>query len=82
MPYIKQMDRKHIDMGSPPRVGGELAYVFLAAARQYIANKRDAANYNSYADVIAAMEVAKFIFQDEDVRWYEAVKRQQNGDVT
>lgn len=81
MPYIPEDTREKVLRTNDSAVGGELAFQFLHLARRYIASKGDSVNYNSFADVIAALEVAKFIFQDEDVRAYESFKRRENGDV-
>lgn len=64
--------------------GGDLAYLFLYEARRFLRHRVEDARdlrYQDFANVLAAFESAKFVFQDQDMREYEATKRHENGDV-
>lgn len=81
MPFITQEARDRVHTTNLATTGGELSFLFLFHARRYIATRGPSLCYDDFADVVAALEGTKFVFQDEDLRRYEATKRHENGDV-
>jgi hypothetical protein len=85
MPYIKGADRYQLDdwieAGNWPNPmnAGELNYVFTVIALDYIAANGE--KYQSYNDVIGALEGAKLELYRRHVAPYEDQKIKENGDV-
>jgi len=79
MPYIKQEQRKNIDMHSEPVNAGELNYSITASLIEYI--NRKGLNYQTINDIVGALEGAKLEFYRRVVAPYENVKIKENGDV-
>jgi hypothetical protein len=74
MPYISQ-DRR----GRLPETAGELNYAFTYLINYYRGLK--GASYQTFNDIIGALEGAKIEFYRRIVIPYEDEKRRENGDV-
>lgn len=78
MPYIKTEDRKLLQTYTPS-TAGELNYTFTLAIMNYIKTKGE--SYQTYNDIIGALEGAKLELVRRKVNDYEDIKIQANGDV-
>jgi hypothetical protein len=78
MPYIKQEDRPRVDLGNMA-VAGELNYTLTKAALRYV--EQHGKSYQTFNDIIGALEGAKAEFYRRVVAPYEDEKIKQNGDV-
>ena len=79
MPYIKQEDRNRINRGECPQTCGELNYGIHIMLEQYLSTHED--NYQTYNDMIGALEAAKLELYRRRVALYEDKKVQENGDI-
>lgn len=82
MPYIKSDRRKEFQFHASnplPQTAGELNYLITKEIQTYIKNKGIC--YQSYNDVIGALEGAKLELYRRFTAPYEDEKRQMNGDV-
>jgi len=80
MPYIKQIDR-HVaeDAAKLPETAGELNYLFTRTIVNYIFIKHE--SYQTYNDIIGALEGAKLELYRRKIAPYEQKKMEENGDV-
>lgn len=83
MPYIKQERRLYVDPVTASdferaKTAGELNYQLTMLIKDYLADK---SGYQSYNDVIGALEGCKLEFYARVVRPYEDTKIEENGDV-
>lgn len=78
MPYIKQTDREYLLEGALPRTPGELNYAFTVIALNYLRGRE---SYQTYNDILGALEGAKLELYRRYVVPYEEARRQENGDV-
>lgn len=77
MPYIPPTARAEIDSGVPPRTAGEFNYKL---SRILVAYRETAGeNYQTYNDILGAIEAAKLEAYRLLIGPYEDLKRQLNG---
>ncbi len=80
MPYIKSKSRIDIASGfKVPATAGELNYVFTKAIINYLEFKGK--SYQTFNDVIGALEGAKLEVYRRVIAPYEDKKAEENGDV-
>jgi hypothetical protein len=80
MPYITRDRRIELGMREDvPRNAGELNYTFTWAALEYI--RENGESYQTYNDIIGALEGAKLELYRRRVASYEDGKKAVNGDV-
>jgi hypothetical protein len=79
MPYIKQQDRNRIDRGGCPKTAGELNYGIHILLEQFLSVAGE--NYQSYNDMIGALEAAKLELYRRRVSQYEDKKELLNGNI-
>ncbi len=79
MPYIKPEDRKRMDEGKVPQTCGELNYDFTQLIKAYVFMKGE--SYQTYNDIIGALEGAKLELYRRRILPYENRKMAENGDV-
>lgn len=83
MPYIKKEDRsKFVDMfcNIPEmKSAGELNYALTMICKDYIEDKGN--SYQTYNDIIGALEGCKLELYRRLIGPYEEVKALENGDV-
>lgn len=80
MPYIKQDRRKYIDNNDDsPRNPGELNYKITMLINEYL--EINGTKYQSFNDIIGALEGAKLELYRRLVGKYEDSKIKENGDV-
>lgn len=78
MPYIKPEDRQWvIDNGA--RTAGELNYLITYWSLKYLKLKGE--KYQTYNDIVGALEGAKLELYRRHVSQYEDEKIDENGDV-
>jgi hypothetical protein len=80
MPYINENDRYIIDTGSKPKNAGEFNYNIHVLMEKYLSYKGE--NYQTYNDIIGALECAKLELYRRRISKYEAVKAEENGDIS
>jgi hypothetical protein len=78
MPYIEQKDRNLTNILGP-RTAGELNFAFTEIALNYLQTQGE--KYQTYNDIIGALEGAKLELYRRKVGLYEDTKIAQNGDV-
>ncbi len=79
MPYIKEDRRESIDKRLDINKAGELNYMFTQLIINYIEKKGE--SYQTYNDIIGAMECCKLELYRRKVSIYEDKKIKENGDV-
>lgn len=81
MPYIKQNDRYELWNYDERNVStpGELNYVITGILNEYIVDNGE--SYQSYNDIIGALEGAKMEIYRRKIVPYEDKKIAENGDV-
>lgn len=79
MPYIDDEKKKLMEMGCLPATAGELNYAFTAVSIAYLEEKGE--SYQTYNDIIGALEGAKLELYRRKVSKYEDKKIKENGDV-
>ena len=79
MPYIKEQQRKELDLGCVPANAGELNYAIHLLISEYMKTKD--VSYQVYNDIIGALEAAKLELYRRRVSIYEDYKIQENGDI-
>lgn len=79
MPYITKQRRNDIDQGWLPNTAGELNYQITKIILEYLEDRGE--RYQTYNDIIGALECAKLELYRRKVIGYENVKKIQNGDV-
>ena len=79
MPYIKQERRKELADNDLPENAGELNYAITMLVKKYVNWFGD--SYQTYNDVLGALEGAKLEFYRRVVEKYEDKKIEKNGDV-
>jgi hypothetical protein len=79
MPYIEPELRRALDEGwRGPETVGELTYVLYRTILTYVDYP---VRFSNDAEVIAALEYAKFEFMRRHTEPHEDTRRRQNGDV-
>lgn len=79
MPYIEQEARRRLGVTREAHSAGELNYLLTGVALDYC--DRQGYSYNTFNEVVGALECAKQEFYRKIVVPYEDVKCEQNGDV-
>lgn len=79
MPYITQTARQQLTEGGPVQTAGELNYVITTEIVGYLAEHGK--SYQTFNDIIGALEGAKTEFYRRVVAPYEDEKIKQNGDA-
>ena len=81
MPYIKQSDRYELWNYDERKVSnpGELNYVITGVIHEYLTDNGE--SYQSYNDILGALEGAKLELYRRRVAPYEDKKITENGDV-
>jgi len=79
MPYIKKEKRISINDGQIPENAGELNYWLTANINLYLEKKGE--SYQTYNDIIGAIECCKLELYRRKVSLYEEKKIKENGDV-
>lgn len=80
MPYINQETREDLDFNiKEAQSSGELCYEVHVMVLQYL--KRKGYSYQTFADIIAALETSKREVIRNYMEPYEDVKREENGEV-
>jgi len=79
MPYIKQERRRTLSDMSPIANAGEMNYSFTKIIVDYLDLKGE--SYQTYNDIIGALEGAKLELYARKVTAYEKLKTIENGDV-
>ena len=78
MPYIEKDSRKRVLMTGAQSCG-ELNYLFTYWIKKYINDKGQ--KYQTFNDIIGALEGAKIEIYRRKIAPYEDVKKDENGDV-
>ena len=78
MPYIKE-ERKADVLVNGATNAGELNYLFTYWIGQYLLDKDE--SYQTYNDIIGALEGAKQELYRRKIAPYENIKMAKNGDV-
>lgn len=81
MPYIKQHNRTRFNcvLKEIPKDAGELNYLITMLCHEYVTENGQ--NYQTYNDIIGALEGAKLELYRRKVSSYEDQKIAENGDV-
>ncbi len=79
MPYIEQDRRSELQEGNEPLTPGELSYAITRLLLAYVGTL--GTKYQTYNDVLGALEGAKLEFYRRRVAPYEDWKAHVNGDV-
>lgn len=80
MPYIKKEDRLLLLTDEKlPATAGELNYVLTMYTKAYLLKHGE--SYQTYNDIIGALEGAKLELYRRKIAPYEDIKIEQNGDV-
>ena len=80
MPYIEAETRDRIDiLKQAPKTAGELNYIIHHTIEEYL--QENLHKYQSYNDVVGALECAKLEFYRRMVSSYEDLKIKHNGDI-
>lgn len=79
MPYIPQARRDALNASHAPIKAGELNYLFTKMILNYLYLNEE--SYQSYNDILGALEGAKLELYARKVRPYEDKKIKENGDV-
>jgi len=85
MPYLPTSQKEKIDRGlialnlSELKDSGDLNYAIHQIISQYISKNKK--SYQTYNDIIGALECAKMEIYRRKVSAYEEIKILQNGDV-
>ena len=79
MPYISTKDRLRLFNGASPETPGELNFVITTLIKAYYLRK--GSSYQTFNDVIGALEGAKLETYRIDIAPYEDMKRKENGEV-
>lgn len=79
MPYIKEDRRKELSVDGRATTAGELNYAITRWITFYLESKGE--SYQTYNDIIGALECAKIEMYRRMVAPYEDKKIKENGDV-
>lgn len=78
MPYIEKSRRHHL-LEEVPQTPGELNFLFTSIALDYLQARGK--SYQTYNDVVGALECCKLEMYRRSIGPYEDLKIQENGDV-
>jgi len=85
MPYIKAMRKKFFEdilchyITNTPQNSGELNFLFTMLSKQYLHNQGE--SYQTYNDIIGALEGSKLELYRKQTALYEDKKEKENGTV-
>lgn len=79
MPYLRPEDKLRVNRTEAPESAGELNYALTVILLGYL--KRQGESYQTYNDMIGALEGAKLELYRRMVAPYERAKADMNGDV-
>jgi hypothetical protein len=79
MPYIKEQQKEYINAGECPSNPGELNYLISSICKKYLDNNKK--SYQTFNDIIGALECCKQEFYRRLIGPYEDIKIKENGDV-
>ena len=79
MPYIKQKRREELGLRALPKNAGELNYLITEELTNYIFLNGE--SYQTFNDIIGALEGAKLEIYRRLIVPYEDRKARENGDV-
>jgi hypothetical protein len=79
MPYIKQNEREELGAFGNPETPGQLNFLLTAACIIYLNGKKEC--YQTYNDIIGALECCKQEMYRRKISKYEDKKIKENGDV-
>ncbi len=79
MPYIKKEKRKGVIMSRMAENAGELNFLITDIVTGYLIKKGE--KYQTYNDIIGALEGAKLELYRRKIAPYEDKKIDENGDV-
>ena len=79
MPYLTQSDRHYVDEYQDPVNPGQLTYLLTKFVLKYIS--RCGPRFQTYAEVLSALECAKLELYRRQVAVYEDDRCRANGDV-
>ena len=81
MPYIKPENRPRFEVSLKeiPNNAGELNYLITKICHEYV--RKNSECYQTYNDIIGALEGAKLELYRRQVSNYEDVKISENGDT-
>ena len=80
MPYIEDIDKEMLDNGTKHPIGaGELNYKITRLLQEYL--KWNKVSYQSFNDIMGALEGAKLEIYRRKIAPYEDEKIKKNGDV-
>jgi len=77
MPYIEEFSREGAEI--LPTTAGELSYNFAITVKEYLLLKKE--SYQTYTEIIGALEATKLEIYRRLVAKYEDFKIKTNGDV-
>lgn len=77
MPYIRKSQRERAALA--PENAGELNFALTTLIQRYLSFTGE--RYQSYNDVLGALEGAKLELYRRRIAEYESVKAKENGDV-
>lgn len=78
MPYIDKQQREELEIDKL-ETPGQLNYVFTQVALAYLRYQKE--TYQTYNDIIGALEGAKLELYRRKIELYEDKKISENGDV-
>lgn len=81
MPYITQGAKDALADGAQPHDAGELTYLLQQVVQDYIRSATHGYRYQTYAEVLGALEGCKADFVDRILLPHERNKKLDNGDV-
>ena len=79
MPYINKATKDLVDITLKPESAGELNYAIHLLLERYMDYQGE--SYQTYNDMIGALEGAKLELYRRRVAGYENKKIEQNGDI-
>jgi len=79
MPYLKKERRRELSKGQEPETPGDLNYLFTIIIKEYLDIKDQ--SYQTYNDIIGALEACKLELYRRKAVPYEDKKIGKNGDV-
>jgi hypothetical protein len=79
MPYLRAEERVNVNTLTCPITAGQLNYSVTRLCERFRGEKGD--SYDTFNAIIGALECAKQEYYRRIVADYEAIKKEQNGDV-
>lgn len=79
MPYLDHKDRDRLEAGNPMRGPGDFNYLVTLLVKRYARDMGE--SYQTYNDILGALEGAKLELYRRKISGYEDRKISENGDV-